>query len=373
MLPARSVVLAALLLPFVASAQSPAAAPPPPASALVAPDVPAGEDAGRDAQLAKIAAGYVDAFSNSGGRFTRDGNGIVFVSSRTGLPQPFVAPVGDPKAAARRLVEWPQRVVVDATTPDGRSVLFRSDKGADENWSNLPGAPRRRRAGGAHPGRGHAARPGHRRGAAPWHGVLLGTEDERGLLGPLLGASRGGRGPDHLPRSQAIPARRREPRRQGGRDHPLPDPVGHAAPPRRRGKRQGEAGLPGRRPEGEPERRRVLSRREGPPRHHRRRRGAGRDPAARRRERRRDRPPRRVRGAVLPDRHLGGAKGRDAGRGRLPGERERDPDPRRQHARHQGRARGSRWARGTRPTSPTTGRGCWPPGRPPASRSTSGR
>jgi len=32
-------------------------------------------------------------------------------------------------------VEWPQRVVVDATTPDGRSVLFRSDKGADENWS----------------------------------------------------------------------------------------------------------------------------------------------------------------------------------------------------------------------------------------------
>jgi len=135
MLPARSVVLAAFLLPLVASAQSPAAAPTPAAPALVAPDVPAGEDAVRDAELAKIAAGYVDAFSNSGGRFTRDGKGIVFVSSRTGLPQPFVAPVGEPRAAARRLVEWPQRVVVDAMTPDGRSVLFRSDRGADENWS----------------------------------------------------------------------------------------------------------------------------------------------------------------------------------------------------------------------------------------------
>lgn len=134
MLPSRSVVLAAFLLPFAVSAQSPATAPAV-APALVAPDVPAGEDAARDAQLATIAAGYVDAFSNSGGRFTRDGKGIVFVSSRTGLPQPFVAPVDEPRAAARRLVEWPQRVVVDTTTPDGRSVLFRSDKGADENWS----------------------------------------------------------------------------------------------------------------------------------------------------------------------------------------------------------------------------------------------
>ena len=135
MLPARSLLLAALLLPLVASGQSLAAAPPPATSALVAPDVPAGDDAVGDAELAKIAAGYVDAFSNSGGRFTQDGKGIVFVSSRTGLPQAFVAPVGDPKAAVRRLVEWPQRVVVDVTTPDGRSVLFRSDKGADENWS----------------------------------------------------------------------------------------------------------------------------------------------------------------------------------------------------------------------------------------------
>jgi len=134
--PLRWVALAALLVPLVASPQS-VAAPPAPAAppALVAPDVPAGEDAVRDAELAKIAAGYVDAFTNWNGLFTRDGKGIVFVSGRSGLPQPYVAKVGEPTEAARRLLEWPQRVVVDATTPDGRSVLFRSDKGADENWS----------------------------------------------------------------------------------------------------------------------------------------------------------------------------------------------------------------------------------------------
>ena len=94
MIPSRWVALAALCLPLVASSQAPAAPATPAAPALVAPDVPAGEDAARDAELARIAAGYVDAFSNSGGRFTRDGKGIVFVSSRTGLPQPFVARVG---------------------------------------------------------------------------------------------------------------------------------------------------------------------------------------------------------------------------------------------------------------------------------------
>ena len=135
MTPPRWVAVAALCLPLLASAQSPAVAAAPAAPALVAPDVPRGEDAAREAELSTIAAGFVDAFSNSGGRFTRDGKGVVFVSSRTGLPQPFVARVGEPREAARRLVEWPQRVVVDATTPDGRSVLFRSDKGADENWS----------------------------------------------------------------------------------------------------------------------------------------------------------------------------------------------------------------------------------------------
>ena len=245
MLPARWVVLAALCLPLVAVAQSPAAAPVPAAPALVAPDVPAGEDAARDAELSKIAAGFVDAFSNSGGRLTRDGKGIVFVSSRTGLPQPFVSRVGEPGEAARRLVEWPQRVVVDVTTPDGRSVIFRSDKGADENWSiyRVPlegGAPV-----WCYPGETM------QRDTAFVAERLPGTvffslrpQDERGFLGPLLGPPRGWRRPNHLPRPQAVRARRRDPRREGRRGHPLPDRVGHAAPPRRGGKRQGATGLP---------------------------------------------------------------------------------------------------------------------------------
>ena len=51
MLPARWLRLAALCLPLVASAQSPAVAPVPAAPALVAPDVPAGEDAARMQRL----------------------------------------------------------------------------------------------------------------------------------------------------------------------------------------------------------------------------------------------------------------------------------------------------------------------------------
>jgi dipeptidyl aminopeptidase/acylaminoacyl peptidase len=136
-------VAAVALLPLAALAQAASPATPPPAAAapaasapaLVAPDVPAGADAARDAELARAAAPFVDAFLVTDARFTRDGKGVAFVSNEHGLPQLYLADAAKPAGPARRLVTSTERVVLDALTPDGRAVLFRSDRGADENWS----------------------------------------------------------------------------------------------------------------------------------------------------------------------------------------------------------------------------------------------
>ncbi|HYX90680.1 MAG TPA: prolyl oligopeptidase family serine peptidase [Myxococcaceae bacterium] len=72
---------------------------------------------------------------NSAGLFTRDGKRVLFVSNRDGLPQIYVADAPRPNSPARRLVDWPQRMRIAETTPDGKSLLFFSDRGADENWS----------------------------------------------------------------------------------------------------------------------------------------------------------------------------------------------------------------------------------------------
>ena len=77
----------------------------------------------------------MDAFLNSAGLFTRDGKRVLFVSNRDGLPQIYVADAARPSSSARRLLDWPQRMRIAETTPDGKSLLFFSDRGADENWS----------------------------------------------------------------------------------------------------------------------------------------------------------------------------------------------------------------------------------------------
>jgi dipeptidyl aminopeptidase/acylaminoacyl peptidase len=86
----------------------------------------------------------VDAFINSQAIFTRDGKQVLFVSNREGLPQLYLADAARTDSPARRLAAWGERMALTATTPDGRAVLFRSDKGADENWSiwkmNLDGS-----------------------------------------------------------------------------------------------------------------------------------------------------------------------------------------------------------------------------------------
>jgi len=128
-----------LSLPLPAAAQTAPAphadtqAAAPRAPAPVAPD-PA-PDSPRLQQLAKIASSIVDAFTDSEAAFTRDGKRVVFASNRDGLPQLYVGDVGRPDAAPARLATTAQRMTGPLALPDGKRVLFRSDTGADENWS----------------------------------------------------------------------------------------------------------------------------------------------------------------------------------------------------------------------------------------------
>ena len=117
-----------------AEAAVPAAKSPPPV-VNATPDAPAGADAKRDAELAARAAGYIDAFTNGEPALTRDGKRLVFVSNRDGIPQLYVADAAKPQAQATRLLATTQRVAGPVVTRDGKAVLFRSDTGADENWS----------------------------------------------------------------------------------------------------------------------------------------------------------------------------------------------------------------------------------------------
>lgn len=119
--------------PAPTTAAAPAA--PAPQPARVDPDVPSGAAAARDAELARVAHAYHAAFSNSAPVFSPDGAQVLFVSTRDGLPQPYVADVRTPTAPARRLATTPQRVADVVALPDGKTALVRMDTGANENWS----------------------------------------------------------------------------------------------------------------------------------------------------------------------------------------------------------------------------------------------
>jgi dipeptidyl aminopeptidase/acylaminoacyl peptidase len=98
----------------------------------IAPDQPTGATAKRDAELAATVTGYVDAFLNNRPVFTRDNKQVVFVSTRDGLPQPYIAALAGP---ATRIGATSQRIGQVIAAPGGKDVLFTSDTGADENWS----------------------------------------------------------------------------------------------------------------------------------------------------------------------------------------------------------------------------------------------
>lgn len=101
----------------------------------VAPDAPAVADAARIAELAAKAQKIVDAYSDTEPTYTADGQSVVFVSGREKLPQLYIARLDRRADAPKRLTRTNERVTGPIPLAGGKSILYRSDVGADENWS----------------------------------------------------------------------------------------------------------------------------------------------------------------------------------------------------------------------------------------------
>jgi dipeptidyl aminopeptidase/acylaminoacyl peptidase len=104
------------------------------AQTQVAPDAPAAADAARIAELSAQARPIVEAYIDTEPAFTADGTKVAFVSNRDGLPQLYLADPARPDAPPTRLTRTTERVTGPQPLADG-SILYRSDRGADENWS----------------------------------------------------------------------------------------------------------------------------------------------------------------------------------------------------------------------------------------------
>src|SRR5262245_25228669 len=89
------------------------------------------EQRARDAEIAERAAPFVDAFSNSDALLARDGQ-VVFVSTRDRLPQLYVGEVSKPDQAPRRLPVPREPVAAPRLLPDGKTLVFLSAIGADQ-------------------------------------------------------------------------------------------------------------------------------------------------------------------------------------------------------------------------------------------------
>ena len=119
---------------FALLGAGPAVGAEPAVAPRVEPDPAPPADA-RARELTTVIEAVYDAFTNGSPALTRDGKSVLFVSNRDGLPQLYLAPFDQPEATARRLVRTSERVANPVALPDGRSLLFQSDRGADENWS----------------------------------------------------------------------------------------------------------------------------------------------------------------------------------------------------------------------------------------------
>jgi len=118
--------------PVATQATTTTAGPPAPAVDAT-PDTAKGD--AREAEFGKLAAGYVDAFNNGDAMFTPDRKRVVIQSNRDGLPQIYLGEVAKPAAKPLRLVTSGERALMSRLTKDGKTLLFRQDSGADENWS----------------------------------------------------------------------------------------------------------------------------------------------------------------------------------------------------------------------------------------------
>jgi dipeptidyl aminopeptidase/acylaminoacyl peptidase len=79
----------------------------------------------------------VDAHENVGGVLSPDGATLLFRSDRGGVEELYRADVADPDGPVTRLVAGPERVASAVFTRDGSAVIFRRDTGADNNFHIL--------------------------------------------------------------------------------------------------------------------------------------------------------------------------------------------------------------------------------------------
>jgi dipeptidyl aminopeptidase/acylaminoacyl peptidase len=100
----------------------------------VEPTVLSAAQAARDAALAPRLRPFFEAHSNYDGVLSPDGTQLLYCSNRGGISEIYLAEVAHPERPARKLVSGPERVTSPVFLADGKTVLYRRDRGLDENF-----------------------------------------------------------------------------------------------------------------------------------------------------------------------------------------------------------------------------------------------
>lgn len=136
----RAVLLVFLAACFGSAPSTNTTPPPTPPITSTPPTSTAPADATPDAgavdpALAAKVTGILEAFTEYSPDFTPDGKRVVFMSNRDGLPQMYIGELAKPAATPTRIVTTRERIGGFQVLKDGKTILFLSDAGADENWS----------------------------------------------------------------------------------------------------------------------------------------------------------------------------------------------------------------------------------------------
>jgi len=147
-MPGCPLMLAGLLLalPRGAGAEAPRAGGDVAASPPVTPDAVGPDDAGRVAELQRLAATLDGAYSNRDGQFMRDGLSVSFVSNRDDQARLYLAELDPAGAPPRRLLASSEvKLAHGLMSRDGKTILALVDKGGDWSvqWLPLDGRPPR--------------------------------------------------------------------------------------------------------------------------------------------------------------------------------------------------------------------------------------